>query len=252
MRLLDALRLTHGPVGLLGRFFLVALDRLAANGFSIEFADFEEVAALRQSNASNWAFFNPMFNPAISDIPRDRAFSIVCREQGRRIVATVAAKRLDATAVSLKELVDGGDFYAIRPADNHTNIFAHMDAKGGNDLRGELVFSGGIWVDPRYRGHRLASVLNRLANATALTLWNPDHIVGVVRIEAANTSYLERYGYTNTAPSLYFHEHGRMTSEALVVWMSADDVAIDIARGLDALWPQIDAAVVAGHGQHAT
>ena len=62
--------------------------------------------------------------------------------------------------------------------------------------------------------------------------------------------YLRRYGYTHTAPSLYFYEHGRMSSEAVLMWMHADDVALDLARFLDVLWPEINAAVVGGSRQN--
>jgi hypothetical protein len=248
---LSAVPVIHGPVGLLGRFFLVATDRLAAEGVTIEFASFEEVATLRLANAENWAFFNPMFNPAIADIPDDRAFCIVCRNATGRIVGTVAAKLLDASTRSLKEIVDAGDFYAVRPECNETGIAAYLDAKQANHLRGRLVFCGGIWVDPSVRGLRLAAVLGKLVNAVALTLWNPDYSIGLVRCEAASTDYLRRYGYTHTAPSLAFYQHGRLSSEAVVIWMSADDVGLDIARCLDSLWPQVDAAIVARRGQHA-
>ena len=119
---LDSFRVAHGPIALLGRFFLHADEKLRDDGVTLSFASFEEVAGLRSSQKANWSFFNPMFNPAISDIPPDRAFCVVCRDRTGTIVGTGAAKLLDARHCTLKEVVDGGDFYGVRPHDNPTGI----------------------------------------------------------------------------------------------------------------------------------
>ena len=243
---LDAFGLTHGPVSLLGRLFLIIGDRLRRQGLQLEFASFEEVAELRRCNVANWSFFNPMFDPALADIPEDRAFCLVVRDTSRRIVATGSAKLIDASQRSLAEIVDAGDFYAIRPADNPTRIEARMFAPAARTMYGDLAFCGGIWVDPAVRGLRLAALVGRLVNASMLTLWNPDVLLGLVRMEAADTNYRRRYGYTHTAPSLMVYQNGEPLSDATLLWMTADDSAIELAHFLDDLWPQIDAAVVGG------
>lgn len=85
---LDAFNVQHGPPGLLGRFFLNVDHRLARSGVALSFASFDEVAEVQRRNVANWSFMNPMFDPAVSDIPAGNAFCIVGRDRSGRIVGT--------------------------------------------------------------------------------------------------------------------------------------------------------------------
>jgi hypothetical protein len=79
-----------------------------------------------------------------------------------------------------------------------------------------------------------------------MTLWNPDYILGSVAKQWHGTDYAQRYGYLNQMPILEVLQDGRKLDEYVLLWMSAADSAVDLARFIDVLWPQIDAAVIAG------
>ena len=248
---LDAFSVQHGPPGLLGRFFLTVDHRLRREGVSLSFASFDEVAEVQARNVANWSFMNPMFDPAVSDIPAGGAFCIVGRDKAGRIVGTGSGKLFDASTRTFTDIVDSGDFFAMRPADNPTALTTRIRAPIADRMRGNLGYCGGIWVHPDYRGQRLPAIFGRLVNACALTLWDAQFVLGFVRRELKDSGYHKRYGFKNDEPSLVIAQGGDMLIEAILLWMTADDTAADLAQFLDGLWSEIDATVVAGRRQYS-
>jgi hypothetical protein len=77
---LEAFKVTHGPRSLLGRFFLIVCERLAAKGITLEVGDFTELAEVQAENADSWPGMNPMFDGRTSDV-RSGVFCIVGRDK---------------------------------------------------------------------------------------------------------------------------------------------------------------------------
>lgn len=248
---LEAFNVQYGPAGLLGRFFLGVDHRLKNAGVALSFASFEEVAAVQRRNVANWSFMNPMFDPAVSDIPAGQAFCIVGRDRAGRIVGTGSGKLFDASARTFTDIVDSGDFFAMRPADNPNGLATTIRAPIADSMRGPLGYCGGIWVHPDYRGQRLPAVFGRLVNACMLTLWDAQFVLGFVRAELQDSGYHKRYGFKYDSPSLVITQNGEQLIEAILLWMTADDTAADIALFLDGLWSEINATVVTGRRQNS-
>ncbi len=249
--LLKAFNVHYGPAQMLGRFFMNIDHRYRQQGLEFSFADFAEVADVQKRNVENWSFMNPMFDPAVADIPEGRAFCIVGRNSRGEVVTTGSGKLLNASKRSFKEIVNSGDFFSIRPADNINGITTEITAPVAETMHGEIVYVGGIWVHPDLRGLRLASLWTRLVNGVALALWEPDLTVGFVRAELDGSGYHKRYSYTNADQSLFIKTHERVLLEAVLCWMTMTDAAEDIAHFLDGLWPEVDAGVAAGGGKKA-
>ena len=248
---LDAFNVQHGPAGVLGRFFLTVDHRLKQQGIALEFASFAEVSEVQRRNVANWSFMNPMFDPAMSDIPADGALCIVGRDASGRIVGTGSGKRFDASTRTFTDIVDSGDFFAIRPADNPTGLATRIRAPIADRMRGTLGYCGGIWVHPDHRGQRLPAVFGRLVNACMVTLWNAEFVLGFVRSELKDSGYHTRYGFKHDEPSLVITQNDTTLIEAILLWMTADETAGDIALFLEGLWSEIDATVVAGRRQNS-
>jgi hypothetical protein len=242
---LDTIQVVHGPPGLLGRFFLHLDYNLKEKGLTLEFATFEEAAAVNARNLESWAFLNPMFDPSVSDIPPDRALCFAVRNAAHEIVATASAKLFHATTRSFRDICDAGEFMSIRPAAGQPKYDLQMHAPIAATMRGDICFSGGIWVHPDVRGLRLPAMLSRIVNACVITLWNPDYILGAVRREVFGSDLFKRYGYTKAEPSYVIRKDGVEVADAILLWMTREDAIIDLAQYLDVLWPQIDSAVVA-------
>ena len=242
---------THGPPGLLGRFFLNVDQRLKQKGITFSFAAFEDVVEVNARNTANWGMLNPMFNPRVAYIPPGDGMCLVGRNAAGEIVATVSGKNFDARGRNFRDIVNGGEFFGLRPETNTEGAIGRITAPVASELTGQLCYCGGVWVHPEVRGLRLAALLSRLMNACMLTLWNPDFVIGFVKDEVYGTDLQKRYGYENAQPSMYLTKDGVDLFDGILLWMTADDAAEDIARFLDVLWPEIDAAVVARRGQNA-
>lgn len=247
--LLQAFKVQYGPIGLLGRFFLNVDQRFREQGIEFSFAEFAVVAEVQRQNVENWSYMNPMFDPKIADIPKGRAFCLVGRNKDGMVVTTGSGKLLDASTRSFKDIVDTGDFFAIRPADNAQCITTEITAPVAATMHGQIVYVGGIWVHPDYRGLRLAALWTRLVNASALALWEPDLTVGFVRAEVGGSPYHQRYAYKNADKSLLIKSHDKVILEAVLGWMTMSDAAEDVAHFLGGLWPQIDTGIATGSGQ---
>lgn len=220
-------------------------------GITLGFASFDEVTVVQRRNTDSWPLMNPMFDPGLADIPLSENFCLVGRNPAGRIIATCSGKYLDATARSFSEIVNAGDFFSVRPDANTAKYAAHMTSSLADQMHGRLAYSGGLWMHPDVRGVKLPALFCRLVTATMLTLWNPDLVLGLLDYKLAGTNYHKRYGYTHDEPMLTFTGNGEVLLEAVLLWMTAGDTAEDLARFLDAVWPQIDAAVVAGHRQYS-
>ncbi len=245
---LDALTVNYGPPGLLGRFFLQADRKLRQKGLTLEFMQFSELSALNARFLdTEGLIINPMFDPCLADVPDDAAMCLAVRDEDGELVATTSGKYFDASQRSFKEIVEKGDFLSVRRIDGQPPITSHITAPIAADLRGRLCYCGAIWVDPEVRGLRLPALLSRIVNAAMLTLWNPDYVMGFVKPEVLGTDLYKRYGYENAQPSFEVHQGGKCLYEGIFLWMTGDDATADLARFLDVLWPQIDAAVVARH-----
>jgi hypothetical protein len=242
---LDAIQVVHGPPGLIGRFLLQVDSNLKSKGLTLDFGTFEEVIEVHLNNKDSWPAYNPMFDPRIAVIEPHNAMCLNVRDAAGRIVATTAGKCWDGTHRSFKEIVDTGDFYAIKKGPGYPEIKTAIGAPSAATLKGQLVYCGGIWVHPEVRGLRLPALLSRVVNACMLTLWNPDFVIGFVLPEVLGSDLHKRYGYENSEPSLVVTTAGVKTYEGIFLWMTGDDATLDLARFLDELWPKIDPTVVA-------
>jgi hypothetical protein len=242
---LDAIQVVHGPPGLLGRFLLQVDSNLRAKGLTLDFGTFDEVIDVHLNNKASWPVYNWMFDPRVAAIDPRNAMCLNVRDGTGRIVATTAGKCWPDTDRSFKELVDAGDFYAIKKGPGYPDIKTTISAPSAATLMGQLVYCGGIWVHPDVRGLRLPALLSRVVNACMITLWRPDYVIGFVLPEVLGSDLHKRYGYENFEPSLVVTADGVKAYEGIFLWMTGDDAILDLARFLDELWPKIDPTVVA-------
>lgn len=241
---LEAFRVTYGPPGILGRFFLVIDERLRQQGISMSFVPLDEFVEAFEQNAKNWGFFNPMFDPRVAYLPEGRLMVLAGKNAKGEIVATSAGKLFDTSSRSFKEIVDSGEFFGIKPEHNSNSFEARLQSPTAEAFEGKIGYCGGIWVRPDYRGLNLPALFATLINACMQTMWNPDYIVGFVRNEVIGTNLHDRYGFKHHEPSLVISQNGTVLIEAALLWMTAADTSESVGRFLDVLWPKIDAGIV--------
>jgi hypothetical protein len=241
---LDALQVVHGPPGLLGRFFMQVDHRLRQQGLTLSFTTFEEMSELNARYQDNWGLLNPMFDPRLSDIPANDTMCLAVRNAAGELVATTSGKYFDASRRSFKQIVEDGDFLSVRPVDGRQVMTSRITAPIASELHGRLCYCGAIWVRPDVRGLRLPALLSRIVNACMLTLWDPDYVMGFVKPDVVGSDLYKRYGYEKAENSFEIYKDGARIYEGVFLWMTGDDATGDLARFLDVLWPQIDAAII--------
>ena len=93
---LEQLAIGHGPIRLLGQFFLRAVSELNRLGFEIIHISAEDLLAANLANADNWLPLVQIFDPRWSDVGDANQLAIAVRKDGR-IVGAHAVRFFDWT-----------------------------------------------------------------------------------------------------------------------------------------------------------
>jgi hypothetical protein len=243
--LLKSFHVSNGPPGLLGRYFLNVDTSMRARGIELSFASLAELRHLYEQNKDNWGFFNPMFDPQVAEVSEANAICLVGRDTSGEIVASTSGKLLVAENRTIKELVDAGDLFAIRPEANVLKISTLLDAPDVNNITGRFGYCGSVWVRPDYRGQRLPAVFARTVNACLRAMHGVDYVLGSVRPDVVGTELHDNYGFKHHQGTFTIIQGDTILTEAHLLWMDHAELERDLIYFLNTLWPKIDAAVVA-------
>ena len=97
------LQIVHGPVDLLGRFFLWADSEARDRGVTLSFAPLEELVAVNRANSDTWRPLVPLFDPAVGSINEQTGFAILGRNHAGEVVATQAARLYDWSTTCFRD-----------------------------------------------------------------------------------------------------------------------------------------------------
>jgi hypothetical protein len=201
-RLPAALQIVHGPVDLLGRFFLWADSEARDRGVTLSFAPLEELVTVNRSNSDTWRPLVPLFDPAVGGIDAQTGFALLGRNDAGEVVATQAARLYDwSTTCFRDEAVSLRMFYADPTAALARGECCIVSAASATTLSGRIVFSGAGWYRPDYRGKGLATILPRISRAYAYTRWHTDCTISMFADAVLAGGMAVRCGYTNVEPA---------------------------------------------------
>lgn len=229
--LLSQLTTNHGPIDLLGRFFLCADTAARARGVSLSFASLAELIAVNEQNRDSWLPLFPTYDIRYNTIPADEAFCILGRDRHGKVVASHAGRLFKLTAESFHDLAQ-----SLRLMYEHPDLSkrpgetCEVTAKAARSIRGRVVFSGAAWYHPDYRGKQLSTIVPILSRAYAFTHWNIDYLVAMMSEGVVQGGMTQRTGYTNIDWDI------RVTNSPLgdvrfaFMWMEPPQLLEDIAR----------------------
>jgi hypothetical protein len=89
---LESIRIDHGPVHILGRFFLRADSAARERGIELSFGGFADLAAANAANGSNWRPLIGVFDPRNARLASEEAFCVLGRNPQGEVVAAHAAR----------------------------------------------------------------------------------------------------------------------------------------------------------------
>jgi len=197
---LDAAVIQHGPRDLLRRFFSWADLAAKQRGVSLSFAPLDELVDVNRANAATWRPLLPLFNPALSGITPRTGFALLGRNGNGDVVAAQAARLYDWSTTSLyNEAASLRMFYRDVGAARDRGDMCELATPAAHSISGRVVFSGGGWYRPDYRGTGLGHVIPRISRAYAFTRWASDFTISVMAAAVVAGGFAERAGYTNVA-----------------------------------------------------
>jgi hypothetical protein len=230
--LLDSIRLTHGPAAQLGRFFLLADQAAYRRGVRLQLhADLNTLIEVNQRKQSVWgAPMVPIFDPNHSALTSDNSFWISGHDQNGVIVATQAARFIDMSQSSAAEELQSLRLFFADPAPHlAAGARCHVDCPAAREVKGRVVYSGGGWYHPNYRGTGLSRILPRISRALAYTRWDSDYTFSVVETVLVEKNVYRSYGYTQHSPAITLTGSYREDLELEMIWMPREELLSDMA-----------------------
>jgi hypothetical protein len=229
-RLPASLKLKHGPIGVLGRFFLMADTAARQRGVTLHFASLRELVDVNKANPDSWRPLVPIFDPVLGGVTAETAFVILGRDKDERVVATQAARYYDWADTTLLDEARSlrmffGDPGGAVARGDRCDISTPVAA----NISGRVAFSGAGWYHRGYRGKGLATILPRISRAYAFTRWNTDFTISMMADAVIAGGMADRTGYTKkelSSVDLVASPIGTMRCG--LVWMPSQEMLADL------------------------
>jgi hypothetical protein len=223
------LKINHGPVSLLGRFFLMADTAARERGVTLHFASLQELVDINRANSDSWLPLLPFFDPEVGGVTAETGFAILGRDRDGQVVATQAARFYDWTNSTLIEEARAlRMFYAEPEAAVARGDRCEITAPAATAISGRVVFSGAGWYRRDYRGKGLALILPRMSRAYAFTRWNTDFTISFMADAVLAGGMADRTGYTKIEPSCVELMVPPLEMRCNLVWMSTPEMIADL------------------------
>lgn len=241
---LTALKLDHGPISRLGHFFLKADNAARDRGISLAFGTPDEFAQVNEQNRDSWRPLIPIFDPQTGGFSADNGFCILGRNQQGVVVATQAARfYLLGDKTFCDAATDLSLYYADAAAARARGESCHVTSQATRNIRGRVVFSGGGWYHPDYRGRLLSCILPRVSRAYAFSRWNSDFTVSMMAEGVITGGMAERCGYTNVDWDVSIRNFSVGDLRLAFVWMDTTQMLADLESFLGSFDAQVDRPV---------
>ena len=239
--LLDGITLDYGPTDLLGRFFLKADAALRARGISVSFATLDELVAVNKRNAATWRPLISIFDPAFGGIKQDNSFVLLGRDRAGDVVATQAARLFSWTGTNFAEEAQSLRlFYSAPDRQSLPNEQVVVTAATAQNVQGRVVFSGGVWFDPRYRARFLTGILPRISRACAFSRWYTDLTTTMMAETLIHKGVAARVGYTEIDWDVTLLNTRFGNQRFGLLTMQTAEMLDDLARFIEEIDAQVD------------
>lgn len=195
-RLPDQLEIKFGPIEALGRYILRADRALRDHGIRVsictDFGEFLETN--RRKRGRDWFSPLPCFSPEYCTLDERNAFWLKGVNQAGDTVMSHAIRLYVWPNTTMKAEVESLRFlYDVVPdaPDARGEATAPMAAK----MSGRVGLMGSLWLDPDYRGGKLAATISPLTRAVALARWLPDYCCSIVFQTGVDKGRAALYGW---------------------------------------------------------
>ena len=246
--LITDITVEHGPVDLLGRFFLKADTSARQRGVALEFGTFEELLEVNARNRDSWKPITSMYDHRYcpQGLAPDRAFCIFGRERGGDVVATHAARFYDvADDATLTDLAASSRLFYDEPERMKLpGERCEVSAPIAHSIRGRILINGAVWYHPTYRKRELAKIIPRVSRSYAFTHWKIDYSMGLAVEGPTKGGVVDRVGYPHLEWDLRLFNSTAGTLRCCLAWMDAAELMEDLTSWLVRFDAQVDRGIV--------
>jgi hypothetical protein len=219
----------HGPVPVLARALLAADAAADDLGISIEFASFEELVKVNNTNLDSWRPLLPHYDPSKSEITPENAICLFGRNKAGDVVVTQVARYFDWHDTNLHdELTSLRLFYRDPAKMRQANEAAYVTAPTATKITGRVAFTGGLWCRPDYRGKGLVAITPRIARALAVADWNVDFVCTIMAPEVHARGVAGRGGFPNVEWEVSLVNNPFGTIRMALLWIDRAGVIADL------------------------
>ena len=227
------LNIKYGPTDLFGRFFLAADAEMKKIGVTLHLGTFHGLLALNSANRDSWLKLVSTFDPGCNDLPSGSAFCLMGVDCRGDIVATQCARHFDMRCCSITEMAKNLSlFYEYPEFFGMPGERCEVTAKGVEEIKGQVAWSGGGWYRPDFRGKGLIGILPRVTRAYALTQWRIDYAVSIMSSAVYNPSRFKRNGFAHSEGWLKHYNSPWGDIEFMMLWMNRKEILEDTEQFL--------------------
>lgn len=235
----------HGPLDVLGPYFLHAEVEVRRRGVALEFCTPQEMVAANEANRKSWLPLVPMFNPKYGIIDEDNSFCILGRNaQGDVVTANSIIKYQWPDTDFVAEATSLRLFYADPERMQQPGERCTISSQEAHAIRGEAAFSGAAWVHPDYRGRGLSEFLPRFIKAYAATRWPLDCIFGMMAEAVEKRGFATQFGYDHIDWEASWVNSVVGSLRLAILWTDVGYLGRDLRSQLARAAPQVDGQVL--------
>lgn len=242
--LISDITVEHGPADLLGRFFLKADTAARRRGVTLSFAPMQDLIDINRANPETWRPILPLFDPQCGGITDDNSFCILGHNAQGEVVATQSARLYRWSGTSFHEEASSLRLFYADP-DRHRGEREQVEvtAPVAKRLTGAVIFAGGIWYRPDYRGRGLPYILPWLSRAYAYTRWKHDYSLSIMAEEIYARGMAQRSGYSKADWEVWLRHtpvHPDGDIRCALVWMDSDELLEGVSGFLSGFDAEVD------------
>ena len=229
--LITEITVEHGPVDVIGRFFLLADTAVRQRGVSLSFGSYEDLLDVNQRNRQSWGILTSMYDHRCcpDGLAPDKAFCIFGRDSSGAIVATHAARLYDLGDRTMKQVGDAMLLHHDDPprtAQPQESI--EVTATAAQSIKGKLLINGGVWYHPQYRKRQLSMIIPRIARVYAYTRWKIDRSMGLTMEGPTRGGVIDSLGYPHREWGLQISNAQNGSPLCCLAWMDAAELIADL------------------------
>jgi hypothetical protein len=238
------LTVEHGPVALLGRFFLAADAECRRRGVTLSFGTFDEIVAANRANPDSWKPLFPAYDPAFHDFNADNSFVFIGRDATGRVVVTQAGILFRLETTTFHEFAEALRVNYDEPARMmRPNERCIPTAPSLRTMRGRVLFGGATWFHPSLRGTGLAEITPRISRAYGYTRFKTDYTTSFMVEGPLKGGLAKRAAFPHVEWGVRFENSPMGDFQCALCWMGPDYLLADLETWLGGLASQIDAEV---------